>query len=189
MTEKQMEELLNFFKALADANRLKIVGLLAQQPCSVEQLSSLLNLSTSTTSHHLSRLAKAGLVSARADGHYYFYSLETDALQAMAQRLLSQETLPQLTETIDMEAYDKKVLDNFLDEEGRVKAFPAQEKKFLAIVRYVLQAFEKEKRYSEKEVNEILSRYNEDTALLRRSLIEYHFMSREGGGRAYWRID
>ena len=32
------DELLGFFKALADANRLKIVGLLAKQPYSVEQL-------------------------------------------------------------------------------------------------------------------------------------------------------
>jgi DNA-binding transcriptional ArsR family regulator len=38
------EQLLTFFKALADANRLKIIGLLAQQPYSVEQLSAMLEL-------------------------------------------------------------------------------------------------------------------------------------------------
>ncbi|MFN8401960.1 MAG: hypothetical protein U0V48_00135 [Anaerolineales bacterium] len=32
------EELVTFFKALADANRLKIVGLLAEKPYSVEEL-------------------------------------------------------------------------------------------------------------------------------------------------------
>jgi DNA-binding transcriptional ArsR family regulator len=56
------EELLTFFKALADAQRLKIVGLLAQEAHTVEQLAALLNISPSTTSHHLSKLAKAGLV-------------------------------------------------------------------------------------------------------------------------------
>jgi DNA-binding transcriptional ArsR family regulator len=88
------DELLTFFKAMADANRLKIVGLLAQQPYSVEELAALLHLGASTVSHHLSRLARVGLVSARAEGYYSVYQLETDALEDMARRLLSRETLP-----------------------------------------------------------------------------------------------
>ena len=56
------DELLQFFKALADANRLKMVGLLAQHPRSGEELAALLDLKASTVSHHLSRLAGAGLV-------------------------------------------------------------------------------------------------------------------------------
>jgi DNA-binding transcriptional ArsR family regulator len=62
------EELVAFFKALADANRLKIVGLLAQRPYSGEELAALLDLKPSTVSHHLSKLAEVGLVSARAQG-------------------------------------------------------------------------------------------------------------------------
>jgi predicted transcriptional regulator len=181
-------ELLDFFKALADANRLKIVGLLAQKPTTVEGLAEALGLGASTVSHHLSKLAKAGLVTARADGHYYIYSLQTEALQAMAQRLLSVETLPPLSEDADLDEYDRKVLSNFLDAEGRIKAFPAQEKKFLAILRHVVEAFEPGARYSEKQVIEILSRYNEDTAYLRRSLVEHHMMERQGGGGEYWRV-
>jgi hypothetical protein len=57
---------LAFFKALADANRLKIVGSLAQGPRTVEQLAALLNLQSSTVSHRLARLSKAGLVNAQA---------------------------------------------------------------------------------------------------------------------------
>jgi hypothetical protein len=34
-----------------------------------------------------------------------------------------------------------------------------------------------------------LSRYSQDTASLRRGLIEYKLMAREAGGEAYWRID
>lgn len=70
------EELLYFFKALADANRLKIIGLLAQSPLSVEQIAELLKLHSSTVSHHLARLAKVGLVSARAEGYYSVYQLD-----------------------------------------------------------------------------------------------------------------
>ena len=50
------EELVIFFKALADSNRLKIVGLLAEKSYSVEELAELLKLKASTVSHHLARL-------------------------------------------------------------------------------------------------------------------------------------
>jgi predicted transcriptional regulator len=182
-------ELLEFFKALADANRLKIVGLLAQQEASVEQLAALLGLGASTVSHHLSRLAKAGLVSARADGYYSIYRLETEVLKAMAQRLLKEEELPRLSEPVDLDSYDRRVLASFTDPDGRIKAFPAQEKKFQVILRHVVKAFEPGMRYSEKEVNEILLRFNDDTASLRRGLVEYKLMGREGGGGAYWRTE
>jgi DNA-binding transcriptional ArsR family regulator len=182
-------ELLEFFKALADANRLKIVGLLAQQEASVEQLAALLGLGASTVSHHLSRLAKAGLVSARADGYYSIYRLETEVLKAMAQRLLKEEELPRLSEPVDLDSYDRRVLASFTGPDGRIKAFPAQEKKFQVILRHVVKAFEPGMRYSEKEVNEILLRFNDDTASLRRGLVEYKLMGREGGGGAYWRTE
>ena len=45
-------ELVDVFKALADSSRLKIVGLLAQQPCTVEQLAAMLGLKAPTISHH-----------------------------------------------------------------------------------------------------------------------------------------
>jgi len=187
MTEGETNrELLEFFKALADANRLKIVGLLARQPQTVEELATALGLGLSTTSHHLTRLAQADLVSARTDGHYYIYTLHTDALQAMAQRLLATEELPCLSADADLDAYDRKVLDTFIDSQGKIRALPAQEKKFLVLLRYVLKSFEPGVRYTEKQVNEILSRYNDDTASLRRGLIEYHLMDRETGGSAYW---
>ncbi|MHB1118699.1 MAG: DUF2087 domain-containing protein [Bellilinea sp.] len=186
-TQDQENELLTFFKALADENRLKIIGVLAQKPSSVENIAAQIGLSMSTTSHHLARLAKAGLVSARTEGHYYIYSLHTDALKSMSQRLLHDEQLRQLSQPVSEDAYDQKVLSNFLDSEGRIKSFPAQDKKLRAVLRHAVKAFEPGLRYPERQVNEILSRFNEDTAFLRRSLIEYKLMEREGGGGAYWR--
>ena len=186
-TESQHEALLEFFKALADANRLKIVGFLAQRPYTVSELAEALGLSVSTTSNHLSYLAHVGLVTARAKGHYSIYSLETKALQDMARRLLQTENLPRLSRAEDTPAYERKVLNTFTDSEGRITAFPAQEKKYQVLLHYVLQAFEPGVRYTEKQVNEILQRFNDDTASLRRGMIEYHLMEREGGGGSYWR--
>ena len=177
-----VEELLAFFKALSDANRLRIVALLAEKPLSVEQLAEMLNLSSSTVSHHLSKLAKVGLVSARAEGYYSIYQLELKALTEMSQRVLSKEVLPAVAAEVDVDAYDRKVLKAYLDEEGRLIAFPTQQKKERAVLRHIVRVFEFDRRYSEKEVNQLLLQFNEDTARLRRDLVDFGFMDREGGG-------
>ncbi|MGA9398125.1 MAG: metalloregulator ArsR/SmtB family transcription factor [Anaerolineaceae bacterium] len=154
-----LSELLIFFKALSDENRLKIVGLLAQRPYSVENLADALSLSASTTSHHFSRLSQAGLVKIKVDGHHYYYSLEFDALKQSAQRLLQDDNLPRLSEDLHGDKFEQKVLAAFIDAEGKIKSFPAQDKKFLVILNYVFKAFEPGVKYTEKQMNEILSKY------------------------------
>lgn len=59
------------FKVLADPERLKLLSRLAEQDCkplSVNELTALSGLSQSTVSHHLKRLAEAGLVDKQRDG-------------------------------------------------------------------------------------------------------------------------
>jgi predicted transcriptional regulator len=181
------EELLAFFKALSDINRLKIVGLLATKSYTVEELAAALDLGASTVSHHLSKLSEAGLVTARAESYYNIYSLQTEHLEEMSRRLLARENLVKLAEDVDSEALSRKVMRDFLTPDGRLKAFPAQQKKYLVILeRHILQAFEFDRRYTEKEVNEILKRFNEDYASIRRDLIIFKYMTRENG--IYWRI-
>ena len=182
-------ELLTMFKALADANRLKIIGLLAGQPYSVEELAALLDLKASTVSHHLSRLVKVGLVSARAEGYYSVYQLDKSALETMSRSLFSAEHLVTAASDVDLDGYDRKVLADFCRRDGQLKTIPAQRKKLDAVLRYVVKAFEVGKRYSEKKVNEILGGYHEDTATLRRELVGAGLMAREGGGGEYWRIN
>ncbi len=114
------------------------------------------------------------------------YSLRFEALSEMARRLLRTERLPELAEGIDRGGFDRKVLSAFTDPEGRITAFPMQEKKLRVVLRHALAGFKPGVRYSERKVNEILLRYNEDTARLRRSLVDYGYMAREGGGRDYW---
>jgi DNA-binding HxlR family transcriptional regulator len=181
------DEIITFFKVFADANRLKIVGLLAQQPYSVEELAALLNLKPSTVSHHLSKLAQLGLVSAKTDSYYNVYQLDEKALESKSRDLFSQENLAASVEDVDVDAYDNKVIRDYVRKDGSLKTIPAQRKKLEAVLRYVVKAFEVDKRYSEKKVNEILSRYHEDTASLRRELVGTKLMKREGGGGDYWR--
>ena len=186
-TSPNDEQLLTFFKALADATRLKVVGLLTQKPCNVEELAALLNLRPSTVSHHLMVLSEAGLVNARAESYYNLYQLTPGALENMAKRLLAQETLPSMAASIDLGAYDRKILNDFLLPDGRLKLVPAQRKKRETVLRHVIKAFESGRRYNEKQVNEILTRFHKDIATLRRELIVYKMLERESG--EYWRTD
>jgi biotin operon repressor len=181
------EQLLMFFKALADANRLKIVGLLSQQEYSVEQLAALLNLRPPTVSHHLKLLSEAGLVSARTQSYYNLYHLETGVLEQIAGHLAEQDRLPRMAAEVDLGAYDQKVLRDVLLPDGRLKVIPAQRKKREVILRHILKEFNPEQHYPEKQVNEILARFHDDTATLRREMISYKMMKRAEG--EYWRID
>ena len=181
------DQLIAFFKALADTTRLKIVGLLANQPYSVEQLAAMLDLRPSTVSHHLARLSEAGLVSARAESYYNMYRLETGVLEEMSRRLLTKEFLPASTAEVDLGAYDRKVIADYSKPDGRLKTLPAQRKKLEAILRQIVRDFEPGHRYKEKQVNEILEHYHEDTATLRRELIGYRLLERQGC--EYWRVD
>jgi len=180
-------DLVEFFKALADETRLKIVGLLASESYSGEVLAERLGIKPATVSHHLARLAEAGLVTARMDGHSKLYSLRLDAVHAMANRLLARDTLPEAARELEGAAYDRRVLSDFLLPDGRLKKIPAQQKKLLVVLRHLLNEFEPGRTYPEKEVNAILGRVHPYTASLRRAMIEYKLMAREGG--QYWRIE
>jgi predicted transcriptional regulator len=189
MNESKMsEELVAFFKALADANRLKIVGLLAQQPYSVEQLAAILHLRPSTVSHHLSKLAEVGLVSAKAESYYNVYQLEEEALQK-TRLMFSQQDLAAVVEDVDLDAYERKVVEDYSLPDGRLKNLPAQRKKLEAVLGYVVKDFEPNVQYSGKQVNEILSRFHEDTASLRRELVGNDLLKRTSDGETYWRIE
>lgn len=181
-------ELVAVFKALADSSRLKIVGLLAQQPYTVEQLAAMLELKASTISHHLAKLSAVGLVSARAEGYYNIYQLEKSALSASMQRIFSSDQMASVTADVDLDAFDRKVVTDYSLPDGRLKTLPAQRKKLEAMLHYIVKSFEPGTRYSEKQVNEILARFHEDTASLRRELVGYKLMERKGGGGEYWRV-
>jgi hypothetical protein len=184
MTETNAE-LVAIFKALADASRLKIIGLLARQPYSVEQLAALLGLKPPTVSHHLAKLSEVGLVGAKAEGYYSMYYLDESALKK-TRLLFSKQDLSDSVADMDLDAYDRKVVKDYSTATGRLKTLPAQRKKLEAILRYVVQPFVPGRHYSEKEVNDILGRYHNDTASLRRELVASGLMKREGGGGDYW---
>ena len=68
---------------------------------------------------------------------------------------------------------------------GRLVIMPSKRSKLLPVLDHIAQDFEPGRTYPESEVNEVLGRYNDDYATLRRYLVDEGFMTREAG--AYWR--
>jgi predicted transcriptional regulator len=183
------DELLSFFKALAEPSRLRMVGLLARREYSVEELATTLDLRPSTVSHHVAKLVAAGLVSGRPDRHYHLYSLDTDALEAKAKGLLASRNLHAIADSVDVDADERKVLRAFTGADGRLKQIPVQHKKFEIILRHALGRFEHGGVWSERELNEILRGFADDVATIRRGFIELEMMARNKSGSRYWRTD
>jgi DNA-binding transcriptional ArsR family regulator len=63
------------FKALADATRLRILGLLMAREMCVCEVMAALSLTQPTASHHLRILENVGLVKDRKEGKWVFYSI------------------------------------------------------------------------------------------------------------------
>lgn len=185
MEPEKFNTLLQFFKVLANESRLKILGLLANEERSVGELAELLEVKEPTVSHHLSMMKEMGVVEVRAEGNTRIYQLNVKLLEGMNKEMFTQSNLATLVDDTAADAWDEKVLKNFL-EDGRIKAIPAQYKKQQVILSWMLAKFEKDVRYSEKEVNEIIKQYHPDSAWFRRSFIDHKLMTREKG--IYWRI-
>ncbi|MBM3687586.1 MAG: winged helix-turn-helix transcriptional regulator [Actinobacteria bacterium] len=77
------EELAELLKAVADPARLRILAFLRSEPqCSacVADITEAVGLSQPTVSHHLRRLAQAGIVEGHKQGYWTWYSLKRTRL-------------------------------------------------------------------------------------------------------------
>ncbi len=72
----------SFFKAIADGNRRKILDLLRKRgPLNAGELHSHFQISPPALSEHLKVLREAGLIAARKDRQFIYYSLNTTVLE------------------------------------------------------------------------------------------------------------
>lgn len=82
----------------------------------------------------------------------------------------------------------KELLKNFLDDDGKLYQYPSKHRyKNLALL-YLASKFEPNKRYTEKQVNELLKMWHtfNDFFMLRRDLCDRHILGRERNGSFYW---
>jgi ArsR family transcriptional regulator len=177
--EKNLEARAEFFKALGHPIRLLILNLLRMKPRHGEELATILHPNSATNSHHLGKLSKVGLLESEKDQYYQTYSLiESELIKTLADMVYLPQ--PIIHTEVEEDAYRKKMLNVFF-KRGRLVQIPAQVKKQRIVMEKIMDEFEQNRSYPEREVDHILLDYHEDVATIRRSLISYKLMEREGG--------
>ena len=85
---------------------------------------------------------------------------------------------------------NQKMLEKFFDFENgkavKLKRFPGREKQRVVVIREISKSIESGKKYSEKEMNNVIKSFFDDYVTLRRYLIEYGFLDRKKDGSEYW---
>lgn len=75
----------------------------------------------------------------------------------------------------------RPLVDRWFEKSGRLKAIPTQRAKRRAVLERLVELFEPDRDYSEREVNAILREVHNDVAFLRRELIAERLMTRAKG--------
>ena len=88
------------------------------------------------------------------------------------------------------EKYDKKIR-NFYNSDGILKQYPAKRPLRMLALAEIAKCFENNRIYSEKQVNEIISKAIgfEDIEMIRRELYESKMINRKRDGSEYWLND
>jgi hypothetical protein len=185
MSQPDLGEVVSYLKVLAHETRLRLLGLLAPQERSVGELAEILGLKEPTISHHLARLSEIGLVSMRAEGTAHLYRLQREALHELSRDLFTPERVASFSPEARVDAWERKVLRTYLVG-GRLTKIPDVRKKRDVILRWLVGRFDEDRRYGEREVNELIGQVHPDFATLRRELVGAGLMARREG--IYWRV-
>lgn len=178
----EQPEMIAFVKAMASAERLRIVGVLARGRATQSEISEHLGMPVRDVFSHLSFLAEVGIIH-ETNG---VYDLDEKAIESFAR---GQFEGKRASFEADEQPEDvRKILKNFLNADGSLKQIPPQGNKLLIVLNFIVDAFAYETNYTEKEVNTILRRFHVDTAALRRYLVDNGLMDRESDGTRYWRV-
>ena len=87
----------------------------------------------------------------------------------------------------EIEVYREK-LKRYYNGEGKLASYPSKRPMRVLALIEIAEKFEAERKYTEKEVNEIIkaSIAFGDTELIRREMFQYKFIGRLRDGSEYW---
>ena len=180
---ENVSDLARLLKVIADETRLKILGALADRSLTGKELAARLKLSAPTISHHMRKLIDSGIVTAESDAQRQRYSLNSELLLASRRIPISEADRPIGFANGDGDAdarFRAKVIGDFFVGE-QLRDIPAQRKRRVIVLQYILERFDPTRTYTEKQINDLLRPAHEDVATLRRELVDYGFMERERG--------
>lgn len=175
----QLERIVNFHKVMGDKTRIRIISLLKAGPLHGQAIAGKLGLRPPTISHHLAKLKEIDIVYQRRDKNTIYFYLNKDKLRKMALEIIRIGD-EGMVENFDITDEEKSnIIRNFIDDTGKLTALPAQRKKKLVLLEYMLRGLEHGKLYKEIEINEHIKQYYQDFATIRREFVMGHFMYRQ----------
>ncbi len=186
MTQRNIPPLPYIIGILNNPYRLKLIGLLATQAHSLEELSSSLHVKAALTARHLKKLQEVGVVKRRLEAQKYRYSLDRQSLQSLQRSLLKVESGVSSLEETALNDEERKVLKSFFVN-SRLTTIPAGRENLAILVRWFAHRFALNMRYEEAEVNRIIDQYYHDAAFFRKDMVGRGYMQRENG--VYWRVN
>ena len=71
-------------------------------------------------------------------------------------------------------------IEQFFRADGTLVSIPVKLDKKLAVLRHIAAELSPDAKYPEKQLNEIIAKFHPDTAALRRHMIEYGLLERNG---------
>jgi len=177
------EQVLDFFKTFASADRLRLAALLLDEACTVDEMAQRLKLRPVEIPRQLAQIEKLGLLQKEGPR----YRLDAKALETLSRTVLAGRRPAVEARSNDENAddFERTVVKNYSLPDGRLKDIPMQEKKLVAILKHVVQVFEPGVEYNEKQVNEALKRFHPDSATMRRALVDRNMIKRELNGTGY----
>ena len=163
---------------LADDDRRRCFAALELGATTRDAVVSATGLSSTKAAKALGRLVSGGLVVSGDDGGLYILGA---AFSRAARDAL---TKPDTGEFDDHADDVRKVLKTFVVD-GRIVQIPVAAAKRRVLLGWLAHEFEVGRQYSEAMVNLTLGRYHQDTAALRRYMVDEGILDRHAG--QYWR--
>ena len=76
-------------------------------------------------------------------------------------------------------------IEQFFRADGTLVSIPVKSQKKIAVLRHIASELSPDTKYPEAQLNEIIAKFHPDTAALRRHMIEYGMLERDGES-VYW---
>ena len=166
---------------LADDDRRAVAAALILGAGRLDEVTAATGLDVPRAAKALTRLVDGGLVERGGDGSVVLLG---QAFAVAARAAASARPVSDAAEEAGVSGEAAKVLRSFV-RDGRLTQIPTTRSKRLVVLDRLAQEFEPGRRYPERTVNTMLSRWHDDPAALRRYLVDEGFLSRDAG--VYWR--
>lgn len=166
-------------RTLLEPSRLAVLGTIALTPATLDEIVVRTGVARREVLRTLGPLLQDGLVGRVDDAFVVDARVWREVAQQLPQAAPAHPRI-----AFGMTAEEAEVLGRFFTGE-RLTEIPSARGKRLVVLERLALEFEPGRRYTEPEVNELLGRFNDDYASLRRHLVDEGLLDREAG--VYWR--